>query len=162
MDGSAHFFVGQCRDDTLDLSPVAEADDVSAVAALFGARGGLEPGIIAEALHKFGRLGEGGPPGDEGRVHARLLTRQPFRDGPMKLVKRSFTMFRLERDADLWHGRRMVRRTPMAGGFFLMAAIVGGGVWGIAIGNPMLGLLIGTGVGIAIAVLVWLVDRGRG
>ncbi len=49
----------------------------------------------------------------------------------------------------------------MAGGFFLMAAIIGGGVWGIAIGNPMKGLLVGTGLGIAAAVLVWLVDRWR-
>jgi energy-converting hydrogenase Eha subunit B len=67
----------------------------------------------------------------------------------------------LERRADLCHGRCMARRTPMAGGFFLMAAIVGGAVWGIMIGNPMKGLLIGTGVGIAAAVLVWLVDRLR-
>lgn len=50
----------------------------------------------------------------------------------------------------------------MAGGFFLMAAILGGTAWGIWIGNPMLGLLIGTGVGLTIAVLVWLVDRLRG
>lgn len=49
----------------------------------------------------------------------------------------------------------------MAGGFFLMAAIIGGAVWGIVIGNPMKGLLIGTGIGIAVAVLVWLVDRLR-
>ena len=79
----------------------------------------------------------------------------------MKLVKGSFTMFRLEREADLCHGRRMARRTPMAGGFFLMAAIVGGAVWGIAIGNPMKGLLIGTGIGIAIAVATWAIDRRR-
>ena len=79
----------------------------------------------------------------------------------MKLVNRSFTMFRLERQADLCHWRRMARRTPRAGGFFLMAAMIGGAVWGIAIGNPMKGLLIGTGIGIAAAVLVWLVDRLR-
>jgi hypothetical protein len=79
----------------------------------------------------------------------------------MKLVNRTFTMFRLERQPDLCHGARMARRTPMAGGFFLMAAIIGGAVWGIAISNPMKGLLIGTGLGIAAAVLVWLVDRGR-
>ena len=71
-------------------------------------------------------------------------------------------MFRgLERRADLCHGPHMARRTPMAGGFFLMAAIIGGAVWGIVIGNPMKGLLIGTGIGIAAAVLVWLVDRLR-
>ena len=49
----------------------------------------------------------------------------------------------------------------MAGGFFLMAAMLGGGVWGITIGNPMKGLLIGTVIGIAAAVLIWLVDRWR-
>ena len=67
----------------------------------------------------------------------------------------------LERRADLCHGRCMARRTPMAGGFFLMAAIIGGGVWGIMIGNPMKGLVIGTAIGIAAAVLVWLLDRLR-
>ena len=49
----------------------------------------------------------------------------------------------------------------MAGGFFLMAAILGGAVWGISIGNPMKGLLIGTGIGIALAVLMWVLDRSR-
>ena len=79
----------------------------------------------------------------------------------MKLVNRSFTIFRLEQQADLCHGPRMARRTPMAGGFFLMAAIIGGGVWGITIGNPMKGLLIGTTIGIGVATLVWLIDRSR-
>ena len=58
-------------------------------------------------------------------------------------------------------GGPMVRRTPMAGGFFLMAAILGGAVWGIAAGNPMKGLLIGTATGVVIAVLIWLLDRWR-
>ena len=79
----------------------------------------------------------------------------------MKLVNRSFTMFWLERRADLCHWPRMARRTPMAGGFFLMAAIIAGAVSGIAIGNPMKGILIGTGIGIAIAVATWVIDRRR-
>ena len=49
----------------------------------------------------------------------------------------------------------------MAGGFLLMAAILCGAVWGISIGNPMNGLLIGTAIGIGTAVLIWLVDRWR-
>jgi hypothetical protein len=80
----------------------------------------------------------------------------------MKLVNRSFTIFRgLEPRPHLCHGQDMARRTPMAGGFFLTAAIIGGAVWGISIGNPMKGLLIGTSIGIAIAVIVWLLDRMR-
>ena len=49
----------------------------------------------------------------------------------------------------------------MAGGFLLMAAILCGAILGIAIGNPAMGLLIGTAIGIGIAVAVWLIDRSR-
>jgi hypothetical protein len=49
----------------------------------------------------------------------------------------------------------------MAGGFFWMAAILIGAVWGVAAGNPMKGILIGTGVGAAIAAAVWLIDRRK-
>ena len=46
----------------------------------------------------------------------------------------------------------------MAGGFLLMSAILIGAVWGVAAGNPMKGILIGTGIGIAVAILIWLID----
>lgn len=49
----------------------------------------------------------------------------------------------------------------MAGGFLLMAGILIGAIWGVSAGNPMKGILIGTGVGIVVAVLVWLVDSQR-
>jgi hypothetical protein len=55
----------------------------------------------------------------------------------------------------------MVKQKPMAGGFFWMAAILIGAIWGIAAGNPMKGILIGTGAGAAIAGLIWLRDRSR-
>ena len=51
--------------------------------------------------------------------------------------------------------------TPMAGGFFWMAAILIGAVWGIAAGNPMMGILVGTGAGAGIAAAIWLIDRSR-
>jgi len=37
--------------------------------------------------------------------------------------------------------------------------ILAGFPLGLAIGNPMKGILIGTGVGIALAALTWLIDR---
>ncbi|GAC1587958.1 MAG: hypothetical protein NVS3B5_21240 [Sphingomicrobium sp.] len=51
--------------------------------------------------------------------------------------------------------------TTHAGGPFLTLAIVAGTIWGVATGRAMLGVLGGTGAGIAIAVSVWLVDRRR-
>jgi hypothetical protein len=39
--------------------------------------------------------------------------------------------------------------------------ILAGFPLGLAIGNPMKGILIGTGVGIAAAVLLWLIDLRR-
>lgn len=72
------------------------------------------------------------------------------------------TIERLERRLRLCHGRHMAKRTPMAGGFLLTAAIIAGGVVGIVLGNLMKGVLIGTVAGIAIAVAVWLLDRRVG
>jgi hypothetical protein len=51
--------------------------------------------------------------------------------------------------------------TARAGGCFLTISILAGLPLGLAIGNPMKGVLIGTGTGIALAVLTWLIDRTR-
>jgi hypothetical protein len=48
-----------------------------------------------------------------------------------------------------------------AGGCFLTVCILAGFPLGIAIGNPMKGVLIGTGAGIALALATWLIDRLR-
>ena len=48
-----------------------------------------------------------------------------------------------------------------AGGCFLSIAILAGFVAGLAIRNPMKGVLIGTAVSIALALLVWLTDQRR-
>ena len=42
-----------------------------------------------------------------------------------------------------------------------MIGILAGLTWGIASGQAMLGVLAGTGAGIAAAILLWLVDRRR-
>ena len=61
----------------------------------------------------------------------------------------------------LWHGVAMQARTSRAGGFFLTACIIAGLVLGIVFGQPVTGAMLGAIAGIAIAVLVWLVDRRR-
>jgi hypothetical protein len=48
-----------------------------------------------------------------------------------------------------------------AGGCFLSICILGGFLVGLAIRDPMKGVLLGTLVGIALALLVWLIDRRR-
>jgi len=56
----------------------------------------------------------------------------------------------------------MNRPTPVAGGFFLIVPIVAGFFWGLASGRAMQGALIGLGVGVVLALIVWAVERRRG
>jgi hypothetical protein len=56
----------------------------------------------------------------------------------------------------------MVRPNARAGGCFLTLFILGGFLAGVALRNPMAGVLIGTAAGAALAVLVWLADRRKG
>ena len=58
-------------------------------------------------------------------------------------------------------GSRMRGSSTRAGGCFLTICILGGFVAGLAINNPMKGVLIGTGLGAALALLLWLMDRRR-
>jgi len=56
---------------------------------------------------------------------------------------------------------KMQRPSTRAGGCFLTLCILAGFPLGLALGNPMKGILIGTAVGAAIALLLWLLDRRR-
>ena len=56
----------------------------------------------------------------------------------------------------------MRRRSTRAGGCFLTFCILAGFAIGVAMQNPMQGILIGTGVGVLIAVVLWLADRRSG
>jgi hypothetical protein len=55
--------------------------------------------------------------------------------------------------------RGMRTKTTHAGGCFLMIAILLGFLGGLSVRDPLLGTLIGTGIGVAIAAIVWLIDR---
>jgi hypothetical protein len=50
----------------------------------------------------------------------------------------------------------------LAGGIFVAIGLLVGAIAGIAMDQPSAGMIIGFGVGAAIAVLVWLFDRKRG
>src|SRR5438128_11070868 len=80
VNGAADFVAAQCRDDALDLPPVAEAGDIPVVTAALGARRSLEARIIAIARHELGRVGQRRAAVNEGAVHARSITRPQFPD----------------------------------------------------------------------------------
>ena len=56
----------------------------------------------------------------------------------------------------------MAQQNTLGGGCFLIVPMLIGFIAGIATGNAYRGVLIGTGIGIVLAVLVWLLDRARG
>jgi hypothetical protein len=51
--------------------------------------------------------------------------------------------------------------SPTAGGCLLAAAILLGALIGVSLGQPSIGILAGTAVGTAAALVVWLRDRAR-
>ena len=56
---------------------------------------------------------------------------------------------------------RSMRNTPPAGGFFLVAPIIIGFLWGLTSGRAMQGALAGFGVGLLLALAFWLIERSR-
>jgi hypothetical protein len=161
VDCTDDFVAAQRGDHALDLAPVAEVDDIADVPAPLRASGRLEAGIVAVALDEVSRVREREATVDEGRVHANTLNPHPVSRLPTNVVNEPFTMFRVVLRQTLWHGATMQVRRTRAGGCFLTLCILGGFVVGLAIGNPMKGVLIGTGVGVMLALFVWLVDRRR-
>ena len=53
------------------------------------------------------------------------------------------------------------RPGPQAGGFIIAVAILAGTIIGGLMGQPSIGLLAGLGLGVVVAVAVWLRDRAR-
>lgn len=52
-------------------------------------------------------------------------------------------------------------RNPRSAGAILALCVIGGAVVGAIQGQPTIGVLAGTALGVLIAVIVWLVDRRR-
>jgi hypothetical protein len=162
MDSSVHFVAGKCFNHAFDLPPVAEMQHITRITAALGARRGLQSGFFAEPVHELRSFSQREAACDEWRVHASPLTQSSF-PMPDKARQRRVDHVRsgLEPTPTVCHGQRMAKPSPMAGGFFWMTAILIGTTWGVAAGNPMKGVLLGTGFGGLIALAVWLVDRRR-
>ena len=52
-------------------------------------------------------------------------------------------------------------RPRLSGGIFLFLGLLIGSIAGIALNEPSIGMISGFGVGIIIAIVVWLFDRKR-
>jgi hypothetical protein len=50
----------------------------------------------------------------------------------------------------------------LAGGIFIALGLLFGAIAGVVMDQPSAGMVIGLGIGAAIAVAVWLFDRKRG
>jgi Na+/serine symporter len=56
----------------------------------------------------------------------------------------------------------MKTRSTTAGGIFLFVGPVGGAIYGISRDQPIQWMLIGFCIGVALAIVVWLMDKRRG
>lgn len=52
-------------------------------------------------------------------------------------------------------------KRPRAGGFFLVAPIIAGFLYGLSAGRTMEWTFIGLAIGLVLAVALWLLDRAR-
>jgi hypothetical protein len=52
-------------------------------------------------------------------------------------------------------------RPRLAGGIFVALGLLLGAIGGIALNQPSLGMVTGFGVGCAIALVIWFIDRKR-
>ena len=59
------------------------------------------------------------------------------------------------------HARAMTKRSPAAGGIFLFLGPVIGAIYGVEVGEPIIWMLVGFGIGVAIALAIWLLDRRK-
>lgn len=56
---------------------------------------------------------------------------------------------------------KATKHNSLAGGCLLALCVIAGVIWGAYAHQPSIGFLIGLGVGLALAILIWLFDRAR-
>lgn len=96
------FFAAKRRDHSLDLPPVAETRDIALVAAVLGANGRFEPGVVAVSLDQLGRVRQGGTSMDEWAAHDRGLNPAAVSRLRTIVVNTAFTMLKRGRGGSAW------------------------------------------------------------
>ena len=95
MDSPEDFVAAQCRDDPLDLPPVAEAGDIAVVAAPLGESRRFKAGVVAETLDQVRCVGKGVAAVDEEVVHGFALTPAAVSRLPTNVVNGALAMLRV-------------------------------------------------------------------
>jgi hypothetical protein len=169
--------IAEHQDRAADAAPARVMDVVAEIAAALGAVRGLRQRRLAEPLEKVGGAVIGFPIDDENDLlqHApsnppdrRRASAQAVKPRRRDKVNCADTIGRrdagrLARVPRSCKGGRMTDRDgPKAGGFLLAMSILGGALIGTLEGEPSVGVIAGTGVGVAIALALWWTDRARG
>ncbi len=176
MKQAARLGIAEHEDRAADAAPARVMDVVADIAAALGARRGFGERALAEAIEQVGSAVIGLAVDDEEcliqqrlppnlRWHAlaarRLSSRRRERVNVADTIRRRATAM-LARIGGSWQEARMTDRNgPQAGGFLLALCILVGALIGTVEREPSIGVIVGTAVGIVIAVALWLKDRMR-
>lgn len=137
-------------------------DDIADRAAAMGADRRLRQRMLAEAGDELGRVGQGFPAGEMDVVTQAWL---PFSPPDRRLIHVCFQTAQCgrltpDKSGRLCHGPAMsTGRSTQAGGFILALSILIGAIAGAALHQSSIGLLVGLGVGVVLALLIWVLDK---
>ena len=134
------------------------------VAGALGTQGCLEPGIFAERVDQLAGIRQRSAGGDKGKHHVRVIRPVPAKADPTKRLRSAFTNLSFPCPPALaWAlPMQLDPKSSAGGGCLILLGFILGAAIGIARGEPSLGVLIGVGAGVLVAVLMWAVGRARG
>lgn len=163
MERAGHRVVAEHGDHPFDLAPPTEVDEVSYCPTAMGAARRLGERKVAEAVDQVGRIGEGFPTGEMDVVTQAFPRSLSWRsDKPRPFQSAQRRGLTPDKRGGLCHGGGMsAGRYTQAGGFVLALSILVGTAAGAMLRQPSIGFLVGAGLGLALAVLIWALDRRR-
>nr|WP_294849283.1 hypothetical protein [uncultured Sphingomonas sp.] len=146
---------------------MAIATDIFGTAGLFGAGGGLALRIVAKIRDQRRGIIDRAAAGNEWEVHDMSDSGVVLPDATKNRVNSSSTIWSRHIGAgaalaDLPSALAMTKsRNTAAGGVFIFLGVLAGMILGVINHNLSAYIIGGTAVGIAVAIVVWLIDRSR-